>query len=602
MIRHASPISGVACSPQGYVATAGYDNQIILWDRRRPVARAWHDHLANQCDFSRDGALLVTSSSDYTARVWKVPELRLVSVLAGHDDDVEMAVFSPDATMVATASRDSRVRVFEISGRLIMRFEGHGADVISVAWSPDGDQLISSSDDGTVRRWCLRNGRELGLVDMRSVETDTVVIGVDGVIFAGNDRGEIHVVVEGRHHVVNAHDAGIKRLALSHDGTRLASASYDRSLRLWDIHAHHRLSPRHTTEAPPEAWLRSVTFDRENMIVTGTFGTTYAVFKPEASLWDTSEVKPTGGVNAVCWSEDAVWTVGDAGEVRRDGAIVQELGSLCNFLIPWRNRLLTGGHLGQVFDAMTGDVLHRHRSPLNCATILPDGDVLVGTYTGEGVRLGIDPSTGAVQWKQTVLLQDQAIKGISANASAVFSVSASGAASFHDVRDLRAMKRLPRAHRKIANGACVLPDGGFASVSRDLCLRLWRQDLVDVIQSPHDHSIKCIALSSNRRWLGTGSYHGTVAFYDLELNRWASVTRPSFSGISSLSACNKDDCLLASSYDGAVYQVTPDVSSVDAGSASILRFATGETRTRRHVAEEGHEAGRCTRTGGTRDH
>ena len=70
-MHHSGPIAGVAA--QGpWVATAGYDNRLILWDAvtRLPVARSTHDHLVNACDFSHDGRYLVSASSDYSARIW----------------------------------------------------------------------------------------------------------------------------------------------------------------------------------------------------------------------------------------------------------------------------------------------------------------------------------------------------------------------------------------------------------------------------------------------------------------------------------------------------------------------------------------------------
>jgi hypothetical protein len=54
MICHRSPISGIASIENKYVATAGYDNQVIIWDAvtGQSLARGQHDHLANHVRFS----------------------------------------------------------------------------------------------------------------------------------------------------------------------------------------------------------------------------------------------------------------------------------------------------------------------------------------------------------------------------------------------------------------------------------------------------------------------------------------------------------------------------------------------------------------------
>ena len=106
-LRHAGPISSVA-SNGSLVATAGYDNRVILWDAASGVALAQgrHDHLVNHCEFSHDGQFLVTASSDYSARIWKVPEMQLQAVLGDHEDDVDMVAFSPDDQLLATCALD----------------------------------------------------------------------------------------------------------------------------------------------------------------------------------------------------------------------------------------------------------------------------------------------------------------------------------------------------------------------------------------------------------------------------------------------------------------------------------------------------------------
>src|SRR5689334_11962012 len=144
MIKHRSPISGIAAFGTEWVATAGYDNIVILWDAKtkRAVARGVHDHLANQCSFHPSGKLLGTSSSDYTARIWEVPSMRLLTVLPDHGDDVETIAFHPTKPLVATACRDHIVRIFDLSGALIHRMVGHTLDVNSVDWAEGKDEVI----------------------------------------------------------------------------------------------------------------------------------------------------------------------------------------------------------------------------------------------------------------------------------------------------------------------------------------------------------------------------------------------------------------------------------------------------------------------------
>jgi WD40 repeat protein len=302
------------------VATAGYDNRVILWNASgAPVARGWHDHLANQCMFNHDGTLLASASSDYSARIWSVPSMRLVALLQGHQDDVEMAAFSPDGTMVATCSRDRTVRVHGIDGRELALLEGHAADVISVVWSPDGRELISSSDDGTVRRWDVAGARQVAQIDTGGIETDTLCVARSGTIFAGDDEGRLSILTGDDVHRVQAHRAGVKRVVWDESSRQLLSLSYDRTVRLWRYTGGGTLEPHAEGQLPSEIWPRSAAFRSDETVVFATFGSSFATWTPASNRWDVSNVGPTGGVNAVLELPDGLHTIGDAGLWRLDG-------------------------------------------------------------------------------------------------------------------------------------------------------------------------------------------------------------------------------------------------------------------------------------------
>lgn len=560
MIAHCSPISGIDTFGERLVATAGYDNQLILWDAatRTSIARGVHDHLVNQCQFSSCGKFLVSASSDYSARVWSVPDMRLQGALLRHDDDVEMASFDSSRSRVATASRDHRCRIFDVDGRLQHTLEGHTRDVLSVAWIRGDRELVSSSDDGTLRRWSTADGRLLETFDFEGVETDTIAVCANGCIYSGNDQGLVTCINSGVKQTYNAHLAGIKRLVHSDRDNLLLSCSYDRTVKLWSCGPAGRLDLLRSFDVPAQVWLRSCAFEGTRRAVFGTFGETYAILDLNTGIWDLGNAGTTPGLNAVWTAGDNVYSVGDAGLVQRNGAPHTELGSSCNFIGGFPDLVVTGGQLGRLFAADTGTVIHEHWSPLNCSATFIRDDVpmlIVGTYTGEGLLFR--KTEHGLHLIKTLRLFDNAVKGLAANESTIFSVSANRAAAFHSIQELTLLRHVAEAHDRICNGAATLPDGRFVSVSRDRTLKLWdaATGFVTSIATPHDHSIKCVVASSSAGLLATGAYDGTVAIYDCERNRWIRTSRPTSSGISSLAATPNPSQFLASSYDGRTHLI-----------------------------------------------
>jgi WD40 repeat protein len=147
------------------------------------------------------------------------------------------------------------------------------------------------------------------------------------------------------------------------------------------------------------------------------------------------------------------------------------------------------------------------------------------------------------------------VKGVAVSGDSIFSVCADTGASWFDTSTLRETGRIGSAHNKIANGCVALPGGRFASVSRDLTLRLWEGSTAELVPTPHDHSIKSVSASTDGRLVATGSYNGVLAVYDLRDRRWRIVPRQTTSGISSLHYDDARRMFLASSYDGSVYDV-----------------------------------------------
>lgn len=556
-MRHSGPIAGVA-SHGRWVATAGYDNQVILWDgdAREALARCCHDHLVNHCAFSRDGRWLVSASSDYSARIWSVPDLRLQAVLKDHEDDVDMAAFAPDGRHVATVALDRRVRVFDLDGRLLRDMRGHSGNILSLAWNEDGRHVVSSSVDGTIRAWDVDRGAEVGSTDL-GIRSDSVEIALDGTVYAGDDRGRIGIIRDGRAIFVQGHRAGIKKVALSPQQGLLVTLSYDRSIVVWRIGGPEGLREVVCAALPDSIWARAATVLDDGRIAAGTFGSTYAIFDPATQEWDLEGVVAGPAINAALAVNGHIYAIGDSGILHVDGRARVAMGSLCNFLVAAGNSVLTGGQSGRVFDADSGLVLFEHHSPLNCATAFHRNGrmhVAIGTYTGE-ILIFAKLDDGAWTHAETLPVYENAVKGLSSSDGMLFSVCASTAVAWHRIDDWSLIRRIDRAHERIANGCCPIGPGQFASVGRDRTLRLWHADRSETFPSPHPNSVKCIAVNADRTHVLTGSYGGTVALFDLAQRRWTAFHRPTSAGISSIAWDQARGWFLAASYDGRLYPV-----------------------------------------------
>ncbi len=512
----------------------------------------FHDHLANQVVFSKCGKYLASSSSDYSVRIWKVPSLELISVL-NHNDDVEGISFNAGSTKIATASRDCLIRVFSIEGQTLNLFEGHSKDALTVEWI-DEKTIISCGDDSTLRYWHTVDNICLKVIDLGGMETDTLCVTSNGLIISGNDDGELTCFDSDANLIssIKAHDFGVKRL-LTNNGI-IISLSYDRTFRIWSLQ-NQALVLNTTGVTPNIVWPRSCAFLDENRLAFVTFGDRVAIYNLDNGNWITDDIEETNGINAILVKDNGIYTTGDSGIIHLNNEIINKIPSLCNFIVEFEGEIYCGGQDGTVYNALTADVVYSHHSPLNCADTVSNDSIkslVVGSYTGDIIQFSI--VQGNLMLVKVHNIHNNAIKDISTKGSYIFTVCADHQVKLSEfIGNLVMIEKFSGKHEKIVNG-CTTFNNAFASISRDLTLRIWSLDGgSEVIKTPHKNSIKCIA-SNERDLICTGDYRGILSIYDIKKNIFE-LKKISISGISSVQYIQLKNEFIASTYDGKLHHI-----------------------------------------------
>lgn len=160
----------------------------------------------------------------------------------GHFDSINCICYSPDGSRVVTGSEDGKLKVWDNrSGFCLMTFDDHQSSITGLQFGKKGQVLFSSSLDGTVRAWDLiryRNFRTFTATER--IQFNCLAVDPSGEIVVAGSQDEFDIFVWSVQtgqllDNLSGHEGPISCLSFGVENSILASSSWDKTIRIWNI-------------------------------------------------------------------------------------------------------------------------------------------------------------------------------------------------------------------------------------------------------------------------------------------------------------------------------------------------------------------------------
>ncbi len=260
---HERRVAPLLALPDGRLASGSGDKTILLWDvaTGKVTARLeGHNGTVDALTMLPNG-LLASGASDNTIRLWDLASCTESACFDSDSAPGTALAALPDGRLVSSF-RYNKIRLWDLAGATEYAvLEGHEASVTALAMLPDG-RLVSGSQDATIRLWEVATGKEIGRLEGHTGSVQALAVLPDGRLASASGGSfttdytirlwdlpvrrwdppvRLHEKLKRFWNEEfgsastrdNGHTETVNALVPLRDG-RLASASSDASIRLWD--------------------------------------------------------------------------------------------------------------------------------------------------------------------------------------------------------------------------------------------------------------------------------------------------------------------------------------------------------------------------------
>jgi WD40 repeat protein len=376
-----------------------------------------HDGFVASISFSPLGDILASASYDRTVKLWDPENGQLLQTLS-HINQVRSLAFSPDGGTLTTGCADGILRLWDLrTGRNTVTIPGDYS-ISSVVFCPDGKTLAAGLRDGRVMLWNVADSELKSLPTIEGLppmQWPSIAFSPDGHTLAvgGGEYNELcdvvllDTVTQRVRSTLKGHTSQIRDVEFSSDGKLLATASHDKTMRLWDVCSAQVLA----VGRGHDATLFGVTFSPDGQYIA-TASSDYTIIIRDTNLQELYHLKGhTQRVKSISFSPDGktlasasndgtvkLWDI----EAYEKGAnrLSHDTGVYSLAFSPDAQILITGSEGGRarLWDTATEQQigeLKGHSGPVWSVGISHDGK-MVATGSGDRTARLWDSTTGSL--------------------------------------------------------------------------------------------------------------------------------------------------------------------------------------------------------------